>query len=40
LADAPKCGGALIYMIPADAPPSFDGRRESTFAAVQGFAPF
>src|SRR6185437_15732120 len=39
-ADAPKKGGILIYMIPADAPPSFDGHRESTFATAQGFAPF
>jgi peptide/nickel transport system substrate-binding protein len=39
-ADAPKRGGVLTYMIPADAPPSFDGHRESTFATVQGFAPF
>ena len=27
-ADAPKRGGTLTYMIPADAPPSFDGHRE------------
>ncbi len=27
-------------MIPADAPPSFDGHKESTFATVHGFAPF
>jgi hypothetical protein len=31
---------ALSYMIPADASPGFDGHRESTFAAVRGFAPF
>src|SRR5579864_7518196 len=38
--DTPKRGGTLTYMIPADSPPSFDGHRESTFATVQGFAPF
>jgi peptide/nickel transport system substrate-binding protein len=38
--EAPRRGGALTYMIPADAPPSFDGHRESTFATVHGFAPF
>src|SRR5690349_24982074 len=27
-------------MIPADAPPSFDGHRETTFATVQAAAPF
>ncbi|HML10968.1 MAG TPA: ABC transporter substrate-binding protein [Stellaceae bacterium] len=40
LADEPKRGGTLVYMIPADAPPSFDGHKESTFATVHGFAPF
>ena len=39
-ADTAKSGGTLTYMIPADAPPSFDGHRESTFATVQAFAPF
>src|SRR4051794_24177804 len=29
-AETPKRGGVLTYMIPADAPPSFDGHREST----------
>ena len=38
--DTPKRGGTLTYLIPADAPPSFDGHRESTFATVHGFAPF
>ncbi len=38
--EAPKRGGTLTYMIPADAPPSFDGHRESTFATVHAFAPF
>ena len=39
-ADAPKRGGTLTYMIPADAPPSFDGHRETTFATVHSAAPF
>src|SRR5947207_8330949 len=39
-AETPKRGGTLTYTIPADAPPSFDGHRESTFATVHGFAPF
>jgi peptide/nickel transport system substrate-binding protein len=38
--ETPKRGGTLTYMIPADAPPSFDAHRESTFATVHGFAPF
>jgi peptide/nickel transport system substrate-binding protein len=38
--ETPKRGGSLTYLIPADAPPSFDGHRESTFATVHGFAPF
>src|SRR6202030_376242 len=33
-------GGTLTYMIPADAPPSFDGHREATFATVHAVAPF
>src|SRR5260370_14072153 len=39
-ADAPKRGGTLTYMIPADAPPSFDGHRESTYATMHSVAPF
>jgi len=39
-AETPKHGGTLTYMIPADAPPSFDGHRETTFATVHGLAPF
>src|SRR5438105_1098940 len=35
-----KHGGVLTYTIPADAPPSFDGHREQTFATVHGAAPF
>ena len=41
LADiTPNRGGTLTYLIPADAPPSFDGHKESTFATVHAFAPF
>ena len=29
--ETPKRGGILTYMIPADAPPSFDGHRETTY---------
>jgi hypothetical protein len=39
-AETPKRGGTLAYMIPADAPPSFDGHREATFATVHAVAPF
>src|SRR6516165_8700561 len=39
-AEPPKRGGILTYMIPADAPPSFDGHRETTFATVHAAAPF
>jgi peptide/nickel transport system substrate-binding protein len=35
-----KRGGILTYTIPADAPPSFDGHREATFATLQAVAPF
>jgi peptide/nickel transport system substrate-binding protein len=38
--ETPKNGGTLTYMIPADAPPSFDGHREATFATVHAVAPF
>ena len=38
--DNPKYGGTLNYMIPADAPPSFDGHREGTYATVHSIAPF
>ena len=38
--EAPKRGGILTYMIPADAPPSFDGHRENTFATIHAVAPF
>jgi peptide/nickel transport system substrate-binding protein len=39
-AETPKRGGKLTYLIPADAPPSFDAHRETTFATVQAAAPF
>jgi peptide/nickel transport system substrate-binding protein len=38
--ETPKYGGSLIFMIPADAPPSFDAHREGTFATVHSAAPF
>jgi peptide/nickel transport system substrate-binding protein len=38
--ETPKNGGLLIYIIPADAPPSFDAHRETTFATIQSAAPF
>src|SRR5215471_6248024 len=39
-AETPKRGGTLTYMIPADAPPSLDGHRETTYATVHAAAPF
>jgi peptide/nickel transport system substrate-binding protein len=36
----PKRGGTLTFTIPADAPPSFDGHREGTFATLHAAAPF
>jgi peptide/nickel transport system substrate-binding protein len=39
-ADTARRGGSLIFMIPADAPPSFDGHRENTFATIHAVAPF
>src|SRR5438132_12126969 len=38
--ETPKQGGVLTYMIPADAPPSLDGHRETTYATVHTAAPF
>ena len=38
--EAPKRGGILTYMIPADAPPSFDAHREETYATIHSAAPF
>ena len=40
MAEAPKHGGVLTYMIPADAGPSLDGHRETTYAVVHATAPF
>src|SRR3979490_1075245 len=39
-AETPKRGGTLTYMIPADAPPSFDAHRETTYATIHTAAPF
>src|SRR5262245_10597948 len=39
-AETPKRGGVLTYMIPADAGPSLDGHRETTYAVVHATAPF
>ncbi|MBV9151187.1 MAG: ABC transporter substrate-binding protein [Alphaproteobacteria bacterium] len=38
--ETPKRGGILTYLIPADAPPSFDGHRETTYVTVHTGAPF
>src|SRR5215470_10346332 len=38
--ETPKHGGTLTYTIPADAPPSLDGHRETTFATAHAAAPF
>src|SRR5205085_9559432 len=38
--ETPKQGGILTFLIPADAPPSFDGHRENSFATVHSVAPF
>ena len=38
--ETPKRGGILTYMIPADAPPSFDAHREETYATIHSAAPF
>jgi peptide/nickel transport system substrate-binding protein len=39
-AETPTYGGTLTYMIPADAPPSFDAQREQTYATIHAAAPF
>ena len=39
-AETPKRGGTLTFVIPADAPPTFDGHRETTFATMHSVAPF
>ena len=36
--EAPKYGGTLTYMIPADSPPSFDAQREETYATIHSAA--
>ena len=38
--ETPKYGGTLTYMIPADAPPTFDAQREQTYATIHSAAPF
>lgn len=38
--EAPKHGGTFTYLIPADAPPSFDGHKEQTYATVHSVAPY
>jgi peptide/nickel transport system substrate-binding protein len=38
--EAPKYGGTLTYLIPADSPPSFDAQREQTYATIHTAAPF
>ena len=39
-AESPKRGGTLTYVIPADAPPSFDAHRETTYATIHTAAPY
>src|SRR5271156_6526586 len=39
-AETPKHGGIFTFMIPADAPPSLDGHRETTYATMHAVAPF
>src|SRR5215468_5357165 len=38
--DVPRRGGTLTYLIPADAPPSFDAHRETTYATIHSAAPY
>src|SRR5579884_690603 len=38
--ETPKRGGTLTYLIPADAPPTFDGHRETTYATIHSVAPY
>src|SRR5262249_54994941 len=38
--ETPKRGGILTFMIPADAPPSIDGHRATTYETVHAAAPF
>jgi peptide/nickel transport system substrate-binding protein len=39
LAETPKQGGFLNYVVPAE-PPSYDGHRETTFAMIHPIRPF
>src|SRR5271170_1288329 len=39
-AETPKRGGTFTFMIPADAPPTLDGHRETTYATMHAVAPF
>lgn len=39
LAETPKSGGILTFVVPAD-PPSYDAHQESTFAVIHPLAPF
>ena len=39
-AEAPKRGGILTYLIPADGGPSLDGHKEATYAVLHATAPF
>jgi peptide/nickel transport system substrate-binding protein len=38
VADTPRLGGIPIYVIPADAQPSWDAHRETTFATIHSAA--
>src|SRR4051812_34554011 len=38
--ETPKRGGRLTYVIPADAPPSFDAHHETTYATIHTAAPY
>jgi len=39
-AETPKHGGTLTYVIPADAPASLDGHRETSYATIHTAAPY
>jgi peptide/nickel transport system substrate-binding protein len=39
-AQTPKRGGTLTYLIPADAPASLDGHRETSYATIHTAAPY
>ena len=38
--ETPKRGGTFTYLIPADAPPSFDGHKEQTYATIHSVSPY